>query len=49
MKRIYSRAWFVGKEERLGEYKGSGSRIQEEDKYKSEIIEEVKYSRKKKL
>jgi len=39
----------LGKGGRLREYKGTGSRIQEENECKSKTIREVGYSRRKRL
>jgi len=45
MEEIYSGAWFMRKEGILGEYKGSSSRIWEENECRSEITREVEYGR----
>jgi len=37
------------KKERLGKYKGSDSRIQRKSEYRSEIIREVVYGRRKRF
>ena len=49
LERIYSRVWFMGKEGRLGEHKGSSSRIWRKDECRSEMTREDGYSRRKRL
>ena len=49
LKRIYSRVWFMGKEGRLGEHKGSSSRIWRMNECRSEMTREDGYSGRKEL
>ena len=39
----------MGKRGEFGEYKRNGGRVQEKGKYRSKIIREVRYSRRKEL
>ena len=44
MKEVYSKAWFLGKEEEFKKCKGSSSWVQKENECKSKTTEEVKHS-----
>ena len=47
MKEVHSRIQYMEERKRLGEYKGSGGRVQREAKYRSKKIREVINNRKK--